>query len=105
MSVVAQRLRDARKRAGLTQEQLGVQAGIEEASASARMSQYEKGLHTPPYQMMERFAGCLDVPVEYFYASSEEAVVLLLNFHRLTPGSQKSVLSYLQDLVANELKS
>lgn len=38
-SVFPKRLKQARLRSGLTQEQLGIQAGIDEFSASARVNQ------------------------------------------------------------------
>ena len=41
MSIFAARLKEVRTTAGLSQERLGVLAGIDEASASARMNQYE----------------------------------------------------------------
>jgi DNA-binding XRE family transcriptional regulator len=44
-TVFSARLKEARIAAGLSQERLGVVAGIEEASASARMNQYERGKH------------------------------------------------------------
>lgn len=47
MSVIGMRLKQARKKTGITQEKQGVLAGIEEMSASARMNQYERGLHIP----------------------------------------------------------
>lgn len=46
MSTMARRLKEARQRAGLTQERLGVLAGIDEMSASARMNQYERGKYS-----------------------------------------------------------
>lgn len=48
-SILARRLKEARLRSGLTQERLGVLAGIDEYSASARMNQYERGKHSPHY--------------------------------------------------------
>ena len=41
--MLIKRLKEARLRSGLSQEKLGVLAGIDEASASARMNQYERG--------------------------------------------------------------
>ncbi len=41
------RLKEARKAMGLSQEKLGIKAGIDEFSASARMNQYEKGSTYP----------------------------------------------------------
>lgn len=43
------RLKEARRRAGLTQEKLGILAGLDEASASTRINQYEKGKHSPNF--------------------------------------------------------
>lgn len=56
MSVFAKRLKEARTRAGLSQERLGVMAGIDEISLSARMNQYEKAKHEPDFSMVERIA-------------------------------------------------
>lgn len=61
------RLRAARKRAGLTQQQLGMRLGMEDSTASARMNQYEKGKHAPDYQTMQRIAKELGLPVAFFY--------------------------------------
>ncbi|PKO53182.1 MAG: hypothetical protein CVU27_02230 [Betaproteobacteria bacterium HGW-Betaproteobacteria-20] len=45
--VVAHRIRKAREAAGLSQEALGVLAGIDEATAKVRINQYENGRHIP----------------------------------------------------------
>ena len=59
-SVFSKRLKQARLRTDLTQEQLGILAGIDEFSASARVNQYEKGKHLQPYRpasgLRERFS-------------------------------------------------
>jgi transcriptional regulator with XRE-family HTH domain len=67
-SVFARRLKDARLAVGLSQEKLGVMAGIEESSASARMNQYERGVHEPKFEFMQRLSRVLEVPVAYFAA-------------------------------------
>jgi len=46
-SVFAMRLKVARLAKGLTQEEVGTQAGIDEFSAKTRINQYENGVHTP----------------------------------------------------------
>ncbi len=38
-----ERLREARKKVGLSQKELGVRAGMDEGSASGRMNHYEQG--------------------------------------------------------------
>lgn len=78
--MVPQRLKAARQRAGLTQEKLGVLAGIDETTARSRISQYESGTHTPSFTTMCSLARVLNVPECYFYILDEafaEQVLLL----------------------------
>ncbi|MCL1825080.1 MAG: helix-turn-helix domain-containing protein [Betaproteobacteria bacterium] len=77
MSVFSKRLKEARREAGLSQERLGVLAGIDEMSASARMNQYERGKHEPDFSMVERIARALNVPVSFFYAEDDDEAKLL----------------------------
>lgn len=98
MSVIALRLRDARTKAGLTQEKLGIMAGIDEMSASARMNQYERDVHVPNYQMAEKLAEALDIPVEYLYAKDDVTAELLLRLHRLDPQEKQQILAFIYKL-------
>ncbi|MFK8260531.1 helix-turn-helix domain-containing protein [Erwinia sp. AnSW2-5] len=66
------RLKEARVRKGISQQKLGVLAGIDEATASARMNQYERGIHVPDFELVCRLADALDVPSCYFYAVEDE---------------------------------
>lgn len=70
--MLAHRLKQARLRAGLSQEKLGKLAGIDPMSASARMNQYERGKHSPDYQLMCRVAEILNMPVSWFYTEDED---------------------------------
>jgi transcriptional regulator with XRE-family HTH domain len=81
MSVFAIRLKEARKRAGLSQERLGVLAGIDEMSASARMNQYERGKYEPHSSMIERLADVLGVPASFFWESDDQVAALLVFLH------------------------
>src|SRR5882724_9000007 len=83
MSALAKRLKEARLKAGLSQERLGVLAGIDEMSASARMNQYERGKHAPDWLTVQRLAAVLQVPVAYLYADDDATAELLLAFHAL----------------------
>ena len=83
MSTLAKRLKEARLRAGLSQERLGVLAGIDEMTASARMNQYERGKHAPDWLTVQRLATVLQVPVAFFYAEDDAAAELLLAFYAL----------------------
>ncbi|WP_413508561.1 helix-turn-helix transcriptional regulator [Serratia proteamaculans] len=78
--MVPQRLKSARLHAGYTQEKLGVLAGIDEATARSRISQYESGTYTPSFTTMCALARVLNVPECYFYVLDEgfaEKVLLL----------------------------
>lgn len=74
---VPRRLKQARLKRNLSQRSLGIAAGMDVASASARMNQYERGKHVPDYATLCQLASVLDAPVAYFYASDNEAELLL----------------------------
>lgn len=74
------RLKEARLKAGLSQQQLGVLAGIDEATASARMNQYERGVHTPDFALVCRLAAVLNIPASYFYTVEDELAEIILNY-------------------------
>jgi transcriptional regulator with XRE-family HTH domain len=99
MSVFASRLKEARLRAGLSQERLGVLAGIDEASASARMNQYERGKHAPDWLTTERLAVALAVPVAYLYATDDDAAELLLAFYAIPAEKRVAALKAVKDLL------
>lgn len=92
MSTFGMRLKSARLAAGLSQEQLGVLAGIEEASASARMNRYEKGTRAPAVEIVQLIAPVLAVPVSYFYTEHEDEAELVLAFHRMSEEHRKRLL-------------
>ncbi|ACS87186.1 helix-turn-helix domain-containing protein [Musicola paradisiaca] len=75
------RLKTARLRANLTQEKLGVLAGIEEATARSRISQYESGIHRPTFEMICAFAKVLNVPECYFYTVDDDFAEVVLKTH------------------------
>ena len=82
VNLFAQRLSAARLAAGLTQEALGIAAGLDEFVASSRMNHYERGRHWPDYGLASRLSEVLNVPVAYFYAFKDEEAKILVAFHR-----------------------
>lgn len=98
MSVLGKRLKEARQRKDLSQEKLGVLAGIDEMSASARMNQYERGKHAPDWLTVERLAAVLDVPVAYFYAVEDDMAELLIRFHALSTEGRAALIKHVQGL-------
>jgi|SRR5471030_228726 len=92
MSALGKRLREARLKHGLTQEQLGLLAGLEIESASARMNRYERETRVPSVELMERIGSVLDLPLTYFYATDESEAILLASFHRMTVADRAALL-------------
>jgi transcriptional regulator with XRE-family HTH domain len=92
MNVFGKRLKHARQLAGLSQEQVGIQADLDPMSASTRMNRYELGKRTPDYELVERFASVLKVPTAYFYAGNDEDAQLLLAFHKLSKSKRLEVM-------------
>ena len=99
-SVFGARLRLARLAAGLPQDKLGVKAGLDEGTASARISRYESGIHEPNISFTRRLADELGVPAPYFYAADDELAKLILWFGQLNTKQRKSLLEF-----ASQIKS
>ena len=77
-NLFGQRLREARLRAGIAQDKLGVMIGLDEGCSSARISRYETGTHQPPFETAEKLAAVLRIPSAYFYCRSDSLADLLL---------------------------
>lgn len=98
--MLAHRLKQARLRAGLSQEKLGKLAGIDPMSASARMNQYERGKHSPDYLLMCRVAEILKMPVSWFYTEDEEHARLQEIFYLLHPSERSALLNQAESALA-----
>jgi len=98
ISIVAKHLKEARLRAGLSQKQLGIEARIDEFSASARINQYERGKHMPDLQTLTRLAHVLGVPAPYFYCEDEELAGFILKFSALGKAQKRRLLGSMDEL-------
>src|SRR3982751_4721260 len=96
MSALSKRLREARLKAGLSQERLGVLAGSDEMSASARMNQDERCKHSPDWLTVQRLAAVLEVPVAYLYADDDAMAEMLLVFHALPLEAREEAVDQLR---------
>ena len=79
---IPRRLKEAREAAGLSQKQLGIKAGIDEFSASARMNQYETGKHTPDFFTLQRIGKFLKVPTAYFYTTEDKLAKVIKIYYQ-----------------------
>lgn len=85
------RLKEARVRLGISQKTLGILAGIDEFSASARMNQYEKGKHSPDYAMAKRLAEILKVPCSYLYEEDDDVAAMLVSYYQLNDDERRQI--------------
>jgi transcriptional regulator with XRE-family HTH domain len=77
MSVIGSRLKVGRLELDISQEQLGLLAGLEVESASARMNRYERGTRVPNVELLEKIGAILNRPVTFFYAATDDEAELL----------------------------
>lgn len=84
ISVFGRRLRQARQRVGLPQDKLGVLAGLEESSSSARISRYESGVHEPSVQFAEALAKVLGVSASFFYCGDDRLAEIILRYANMS---------------------
>lgn len=94
MTAFTRRLNEARRESRLSQERLGILAGIDEATASARLNQYEKGKVEPNFDTLIRIAAVLNIPVSYFFEENDEIAWLIKTLYRADELQLQSVLSH-----------
>jgi transcriptional regulator with XRE-family HTH domain len=92
LSIVGDRLREARERAGISQKQLGIEAGIDPDVASARINQYEKGKHLPHFATATELSKVLGVPTPYLYADDNDLAAWILAYARVSSATRKSII-------------
>lgn len=90
-SPVPKRLKEARLDAKISQKKLGIAAGMDEFSASARMNHYELGRHTPDYFTLRRIADVLNISPAYFYADNDQLAEVIKIFGRSNDQKQEEL--------------
>jgi transcriptional regulator with XRE-family HTH domain len=97
VSVVGNRLREARERLGISQKQLGIKAGLDPSVSSPRINQYETGKHVPDIQTAQRLAEVLRVPAPYLYAEDDLLAAWILAYSRVTPAVRRKITRTVTD--------
>ena len=95
-SLFGLRLREARLLAGIPQDKLGVAIGLDETTASARISRYETGVHAPPVETAARLAMVLNVPTPFFYCEDDELAEVIQAWYHLSNGERNRLLTLLR---------
>jgi len=97
-SPIPRRLKEARLKSGLSQKALGLEAGMDEFSASSRMNHYEQGLHSPDYHTLEKIGRRLNVPTAFFYIEDDDMAKLVVKYHGLTKTQKRAVSKFVEEL-------
>lgn len=94
-SIFGRRLKESRLRLGLPQDKLGVLIGIDEHTASARISRYENGIHEPPLQIAKLIAGALKVPMAFLYCEDDKLAQIILSASKLSSTNKDKLIEQL----------
>jgi transcriptional regulator with XRE-family HTH domain len=82
---------------GIPQDKLGVLIGLDEHTASARISRYESGIHEPPIKTARAMAEALGVPLGYLYCDDDRLAEIILAASELPAHDQEQLLNSLKD--------
>ena len=77
---------------------MGISIGMESGTASARMNQYEKGVHTPDVRTLKLLAKELGVPLNYFFCEDDSAAEIATAISKLSEDQRNQVLSFIYNL-------
>ncbi|EAP9194285.1 helix-turn-helix transcriptional regulator [Salmonella enterica] len=92
--IFCRRLKQARLASGLSQKRLGIAAGIDEFVASTRINRYEKGVHEPNTEIVQKLSDVLRVPLAYFYAEDDDLADLMLIFWSFSSKQREELMDY-----------
>lgn len=91
---------------GLPQDKLGVMIGLDEHTASARISRYESGVHEPAIKTARQLADALQVPLSYLYCDDNKLANIILAASQLNETDRDNLLKLILDrLNATEASS
>lgn len=84
-TLFGKRLRAAREARGWTQADLGGVLALDEPNTAApRISRYERGMHEPDFNTIEKLSKALGLPAAYFFAPDflAEAILIIAGLPR-----------------------
>lgn len=95
VSVFVRRLKESRIRLKIPQDKLGVMLGLDEHTASARISRYENGIHEPPVKIAKLIADALMVPLAYLYCDDDKLAQIILSVSKLSNSNKEKLIEQL----------
>ncbi len=66
--------------------------GLDQQTASARISRYESGVHEPPIKTARQLADALNVPLGYLYCDDDRLAEIILAAGKLPEQDQQILL-------------
>jgi transcriptional regulator with XRE-family HTH domain len=84
---IPHRLKQARKRAGISQKNLGLLIGM-----------YEKDRHTPDINTLRKIADALGVPLNYFFCDDDSTAELSIEIAKLSEDKKEQLLKMIKQL-------
>lgn len=103
--VFGKRLRQERKRFGISQQRLGEIIGIDSSNASPRINRYEQGTRQPHFAVITKIADSLDVPPSYLCEPNDELAGIILLIHRMDENHRKEVYHMVREIVTLNKKT
>lgn len=100
--VFAGRLKSARKAMGLTQAGVGLQMGLGEKTASARVNRWEKGVHPASLESAEALAEALGVPLAALVSRDDLMAEAIYGLALLPREDQQKILTKIQKALGPE---
>jgi transcriptional regulator with XRE-family HTH domain len=97
LTIIGSRLRERRKALGWSLEHVGVEIGLDESSARARISRYELGEHQPPEETALLLADVLGVPHAFLHCENDRLAEIILATSELPVSDQEQLLKSLRE--------
>lgn len=91
-TIIGRRLRERREQLAWSLERVGVEIGLDESTARARISRYELGVHQPPEPTALHLAEVLHVPHAFLHCEDDRLARIILAASLLTEDDQEKLL-------------
>lgn len=94
-------LKEVRLTFGISQKKLGILAGIDGHSASARMNQHEVCTHVPNFLTLQNIGKALGYPVAFFTSDDDLIAEIIYLVGKLPEVEKQKILNTAKNLVSH----